>query len=308
MYCVLFFYVYIVRMKNAEMVKKARDIMKSLEAQIGETIGLGMLLPESAEALVLAEVEGTSGVAFHIQVDYHVPLHTSAPGKILLAYLPKEERDEILSRMDFRQFTPSTITELDDFQAELDSVFGKGYSIDVSEQLEGCHCVGVPVFDEAKKVVGALWTTGPSSQIPVRRFAEISETMKKGAQELSLRLRSTGRNPTRAYVLSVVEQAKELIDHNLNSGIDMKELAENLYVSYSWFRKVFKEQTGEAPSEYHINRRIEKACGLLRETDFSVRQISEDLGFKNQNHFSALFKRKTEQSPLAYRKAQNPTG
>ena len=41
-------------MKNAELTKKARDLMQSLEAKIGETIGLGVLLPESAEAIVLA--------------------------------------------------------------------------------------------------------------------------------------------------------------------------------------------------------------------------------------------------------------
>ncbi len=288
-------------MDTKELTKKSRDIMQSLEQKIGETIGLGTLLPESAEGLLLAEVEGTSGVAFHIKVGYHIPLHTSAPGKVLLAYLPQEQRAEIISRMDFKKYTPSTITALKDFQAELDSVLEKGYSIDVSEQLEGCHCVGVPVFDETKTVVASLWTTGPSSQLPVRRFPEISDIMKKGAQELGLRLRTRGRNPSKAYILSVIEQAKKMIDHNAHQSIDMKELAENLYVSYSWFRKVFKEKTGEAPSEYHLNRRIEKACELLRETERSVREISEELGFKNQNYFSALFKRKTGASPSTYR-------
>jgi AraC-like DNA-binding protein len=103
----------------------------------------------------------------------------------------------------------------------------------------------------------------------------------------------------------VVEQAKEIINNGLHHSIDMQELAANLYVSYSWFRKVFKEKTGTAPSEYHLNRRIDRACEQLRQTDQSVRQISEELGFKNQNHFSALFKRKTGLSPLNYR--QNTT-
>ena len=173
--------------------------------------------------------------------------------------------------------------------------------MDVSEQLVGFHCVGVPVFDESRSVIGALWTTGPSSQLPVRRFTEIAEIMKKGAQELGLRLRSTGRNPSRAYVHSVVAQAKEIIGGHLHTALDMKELAGNLYVSYSWFRKVFREQTGEAPAEYHLNRRLEKAAEMLRDPDLTVRQISEDLGFKNQNHFSAFFKRKTGRSPSAYR-------
>lgn len=298
---VIFYYVYIDRMAIQELTQKARDILIELETQIGETVALGRLLRESAEGLVLAEIEGTSGVAIHVKVNYRFTLHTSAPGKVLLAYLPPKERGEIIARMDFKPYTPSTITDPEDFQAELDSVVQRGYAIDVSEQLEGMHCLGVPVFDEAKQVIAAIWTTGHSSQLPVRRFGEIHEILRKGAQELSLRMRSTGRSPSKAYILSVVEQAKEMIDNSLSQTVDMKEMAANLYVSYSWFRKVFKEQTGEAPSEYHLNRRVEKARSLLRETDLSIRQISEVLGFKTQNHFSALFKRKTGQSPLNYR-------
>jgi transcriptional regulator GlxA family with amidase domain len=69
---------------------------------------------------------------------------------------------------------------------------------------------------------------------------------------------------------------------------------------------VFKEKTGEAPAEYHLNLRLEKACELLRDTNQSVRQIAEDIGFKNQNHFSAFFKRKTGHSPSAYRVLDQP--
>ena len=171
----------------------------------------------------------------------------------MVAYQSKEIRADIISRMDFKKYTPSTITNPKDFIAELDSVLEKGYSIDVSEQLEGMHCLGVPVFDESKKVIGAIWTTGLSSQLPVRRFKDVSEIMKKGAQELSVRVYSNNRSAGKAYVIGVVEQAKSIIENELHRAIDMKELAENLYVSYSWFRKVFKAQTGEAPSEYHLN-------------------------------------------------------
>ncbi len=290
-------------MKKSELTKKAHDILIKLESQIGETVALGTLLPEKAKGLVLAEIQGRSGVAIHVQVDYQFPLHTSAPGKVLLAYQDKDLKSDIVSRIDFKKFTPSTITNPNEFIAELDSVLENGYSIDVSEQLEGMHCLGVPVFDESKKVIGAIWTTGLSSQLPVRRFHEVSEILKKGAQELSTRMHSNNRSPSKAYIIGVVEQAKAIIENDLHRTIDMKELAENLYVSYSWFRKVFKEQTGEAPSEYHLNRKIEYACDQLKTTSNSVRQISDELGFKNQNHFSALFKRKTGSSPQAYRQS-----
>ena len=65
---------------------------------------------------------------------------------------------------------------------------------------------------------------------------------------------------------------------------------------------------GRAPLPFPLingdgNRRIKKAMEQLIRTNFPVRRIAEDLGFSDQNHFSALFKRKTGLSPLNYRKA-----
>jgi DNA-binding IclR family transcriptional regulator/AraC-like DNA-binding protein len=288
-------------MLPAKIISVSTDVMRQVESQIGQTIGLGCLNAHSGYGTVLAEAKGTSGFAYHLEVNYQFPLHTSAPGKAMLAYLSATERSKHYAAMDFRNYTPSTITNRNDFEAELESVFAKGYSIDVSEQMEGCHCVGVPVFDEHRQILAGLWTTGPSSQLPVRYFEQVAEVLKKGSQEITQRLRSGNRSTNRDHINSVVEQAREIIETSLHQPLDGKLLAENLYVSYSWFRKVFKEQTGEAPAEYHLKRRIQKACKLLKETAQPVRQISEELSFKNQNHFSALFKRKIGCSPLHYR-------
>ncbi|MCF7816263.1 MAG: helix-turn-helix domain-containing protein [Kiritimatiellales bacterium] len=284
-----------------EIVLKAMDILRSLNEKLGETTGLGSLAEDRMTGVVLAASDGLAGFSFHIDAGYRFPLHASAPGKVLLAYLPPAERDAILAKLDFKPFTPSTITGVEDFKAELEHGMAKGFAIDVAEHIEGCHCVGVPVFNEAREVVASIWTTGPSSQLPLRNFNRISEVLKNGAQELSQRLCSTGHSPNRDYIIGVVNQAKNIIDNNLYTAIDVQKLAENLYVSYSWFRKTFKEQTGQAPADYHLNRRIEKAVELLKNTDLSIRKISEELGFKNQNHFSALVKRKTGTSPTCLR-------
>lgn len=289
-----------------ELIPKSNDIMCQLESQIGQTIGLGCLDPERMEGIVLSEVVGTSGFAYHLEVNYRFPLHTSVPSKAMLAYLPSAERQYYLSRMDFRRFTPSTITDRTDFEAELASVTEKGYAIDVSEQLEGCHCVGVPVFDAEHQVIAGLWATGPSSQLPVRNFEQVADILRKGSAEITGRISSGRRSLNRDYIISVVDQAREIMNSQLHQPIDVQQLSENLYVSYSWFRKVFKEQTGEAPAEYHLNRRLQKAGELLGGTDLSIRTISEELGFKNQNHFSALFKRKIGHAPSFERDRSQP--
>ena len=130
---------------------------------------------------------------------------------------------------------------------------------------------------------------------------QVAEILRKGAHEISARTSVHGRSSNRNYINMVVEQAREIMENNLNRPLDMKELAANLYVSYSWFRKVFREQTGMAPAACHQHLRIEKAKRLLEQPGMSVRQVSESLGFRTQNHFSALFKRKTGAAPSAYR-------
>lgn len=291
-------------MSLSELTAKAKDVMRRIEQSLGYTIGLGALQSGKGDGIVLAAVDGTSGFSFHLEVDFEFPLHTGAPGKAMLAYLPEDEQRLYFEQMDFRKFTSSTITDRKDFEAELESVREKGYGIDVSEQIEGCHCVGVPVFDDQHRVVAGLWTTSPSVQFPVRNFDHAAKILRKGAQEISSRISSSSRSTNRDYIHSVVGQAREMMGNNLHRPLDMAELAENLYVGYSWFRKVFKEQTGMSPSAYHQHLRVEEAKALLAKSDRSVRQIAETLGFKNQNHFSALFKRKTGLSPTAFRSAQ----
>lgn len=288
-------------MFDEKLVLKSKDIMREIEKQVGQTVGLGCLDPETRQGTVVAQVIGTRGVAYHIEVGYHFPLHTSVPSKAVLAYLPPYELEHFMSCMDLKRFTPSTITNRADFEAELASIREKGYAIDVAEQMEGCHCVGVPVFGDSRCVVAGLYATGPSLHLPVRIFEQVAAILKNGSQEITRRLSSGRRSSDRRNIISVVDQACEILQNNLHQSIDIRELATNLYVSYSWFRKVFKEQTGEAPLEYHLNRRIRKSVDLLRNTDLSVRMISEEMGFENQNHFSALFKRKTGHAPSEVR-------
>ncbi|MDF7826141.1 IclR family transcriptional regulator C-terminal domain-containing protein [Pontiellaceae bacterium B12227] len=289
-------------MSNEVIISKSADVMRRTEAELGYTIGLGVLQPYKEDGIVLAAVDGTTGFSFHLEVGFEFPLHTGAPGKAMLAYLPGAERERYSAAMKFKVYTPCTISCLEDFTEELESVREKGYALDVSEQLEGCHCVGVPVFDSERQVVAGLWATGPASQLPVRNFEPVAGILRKAAQEIGTRISASSRSSNRDYILNVVTQAQEMIRCNLHRPLNMEELAANLYVGYSWFRRNFKEQTGLAPAEYHQQLRIEEAKGLLKRPELSVKQVSEMLGFPNQNHFSALFKRLTQHSPSAYRK------
>ncbi len=98
-----------------------------------------------------------------------------------------------------------------------------------------------------------------------------------------------------------IEQAKIIMNENVFKDIDPEELAMKLNISYSWFRKVFKDYTGYAPAKYFQELKLHKAKQLLVGTSHSVKEISFMLDYKSTEHFFSLFKKRTGFTPLEYR-------
>ena len=67
------------------------------------------------------------------------------------------------------------------------------------------------------------------------------------------------------------------------------------------FARVFKQSTGIAPHQFLMERRVECAKSLLRETDLSITEIAHRIGCPNPSHFSRLFHRATTMTPRMFR-------
>ena len=98
-----------------------------------------------------------------------------------------------------------------------------------------------------------------------------------------------------------IEQAKIIMNENLLGDVDPEELAMKLNISYSWFRKVFKEYTGYAPAKYFQELKLRKAKQLLINTSHSVKEIAFMLNYKSTEHFFSTFKKHTGFTPSEYR-------
>lgn len=98
-----------------------------------------------------------------------------------------------------------------------------------------------------------------------------------------------------------IEQAKIIMNENVFKDVDPEELAMQLNISYSWFRKVFKDYTGYAPAKYFQELKLRKAKQLLVSTSQSVKEIAFELGYNSTEHFFSLFKKRTGFTPMEYR-------
>lgn len=95
----------------------------------------------------------------------------------------------------------------------------------------------------------------------------------------------------------VIMQAKIHMLNDLSVRTDLNKLAQTLGMSYSKFRVLFREQTGYAPREFENLVKLNRACDLLRSSQYSVSMTAEDLGFASIYYFSRAFKRQFGKSP-----------
>lgn len=103
--------------------------------------------------------------------------------------------------------------------------------------------------------------------------------------------------PTKQKMKEIVQY----INSHFHQTLRMNALSKQFYTSPSYLSRIFKEVTGFNMSDYINIVRIKEAQRLLRETDWSVTEISERVGFDNFSHFGKMFKRISLISPRSYR-------
>ena len=101
--------------------------------------------------------------------------------------------------------------------------------------------------------------------------------------------------------LELVNRARALMQENIETNIEMPEIADHLIISYSSFRHIFKQYTGIAPSQYYLNLKIQRAKDMLKSSSASIKEISYILHFDTPEYFTKLFKKKTGLTPSQFR-------
>ena len=99
----------------------------------------------------------------------------------------------------------------------------------------------------------------------------------------------------------MVTKAQHWIYANFQNKIDFKLLSDHLAVSYRTFIRRFKLATGETPSKYLQQLRIEASKDLLETTNLNLEAIIDSVGYFDISSFSILFKRLTKLTPREYR-------
>lgn len=102
-------------------------------------------------------------------------------------------------------------------------------------------------------------------------------------------------------IISQIEKARMLMRESVDANLNPASIASSLNLSYSWFRRVFKQYTGFSPAQYQLEIKLQKSKELLTSTALPVKEIAFDLNFESVSYFVTFFKSRTGMSPTEYR-------
>lgn len=104
-----------------------------------------------------------------------------------------------------------------------------------------------------------------------------------------------------AYILEKLAEARRIMKAEIEHPSSPEEIAAQLGLSYSWFRRTFKDYTGVSPAQYQIQLRLIRAKELLSQTTLNITEIAYQLHFENGGQFSTFFKKREGLTPKEYR-------
>jgi IclR family acetate operon transcriptional repressor len=168
------------------LLEAAGPVLRALRDATGETALLGTL--SGSRGIVLDQVPSSQPVKVVVEVGHAFPLHTAAPAKAILAFLPDEACRSLVADIRFTRHTARTVTSARALLRELAAVRKRGYAVDRREESEAYACAAAPVFDRAGDVVAAVWVSGPSDRVTTARLPALGRQVAAAAQTLSAAL------------------------------------------------------------------------------------------------------------------------
>lgn len=172
--------------QQMDLRKVAAPILQNLVEKTGETVNLGTI--QDDEAVYIDCLPGPQPVTVHTWPGERLSLHSTALGKVLLAWMPEDAVESILTHKGMPQHTSATASSTEQLIAELRQVRQDGYAVDDEEDAPGMRCVGAPVFDHTGQVIAAVSITAPVQRLTKPRIETLAQIVVDAARRISRRL------------------------------------------------------------------------------------------------------------------------
>jgi len=171
--------------RKMDFTMEARPFLRTLMEKTGETVHLAILDHDSV--LYVISLESKQALRMGSKVGTRVPVHATAVGKALLAFLPEEEIARIIAR-GLPASAPNTIVDGKALQRELALVRARSYAEDDEESEVGLRSVAAPIRNDSGAVIAAISIAGPVHRMTRKTLLGWVRELVEAADAVSARL------------------------------------------------------------------------------------------------------------------------
>jgi DNA-binding IclR family transcriptional regulator len=161
----------------------AQDELVRLRNAVRETVHLAVL-DGGRVVLIAVEDAGRDGHPGS-KVGMKLPVHATALGKVIVAYLEPARQLELLAGLNLTSYSPATLANLTDLRRELDLTRARGYAIELDEYETGTVAVAAPIFDIEGRPIGAVAVNALVGRVDAARAHALSSTLIGAARTIS---------------------------------------------------------------------------------------------------------------------------
>lgn len=174
----------------------AGPVLVKLREQTTESSQIGVL--DGTDVVYVDRLESPHTLRLFTETGRRVPAHCTSSGKILLAFRPETEREQLLARCNLTALTPHTITGLDALRAELLAVRSRGWAEAVNEREIGVASVAAPITNVRGEVIAAISIGAPFARFGAAVRRRHAGAVVEAGEAVSRRLGWTSEQPAAA--------------------------------------------------------------------------------------------------------------
>jgi IclR family KDG regulon transcriptional repressor len=159
--------------------KIARPYMKNIWDKTGETVNVGMMV--DGNIIYIDKIESKSPIKVGQGIGTKVPIHCTGMGKVILAFTPEPEKNNILNNLNLERYTPHTFVSKNEFEENINEIMNNGYAIDDEEYVVGLICIAAPIFNHYNIPIAAISISCPKYRFKEDHHKELFSTLIKEA-------------------------------------------------------------------------------------------------------------------------------
>ncbi|SEG37561.1 transcriptional regulator, IclR family [Bryocella elongata] len=173
---------------SSTLANAAQPILERMSASYKESFSVATL--DGEEIVYIARTTMTRVMSVDLHIGSRLPAFCTSMGRVLLAYLPQDQLEHFLARLQLVQYTPRTVNSKEKLRLILRNVRRNGYALCDQEYEVGLRSIAVPVFAGNGRVVATVNLSGHAPRMPMLEMqTRFLPPLRAAASELSVFLR-----------------------------------------------------------------------------------------------------------------------